>query len=133
MAYAWKPQLNYDTKDYWEGCARKELIIARCQDCKYWIHPPKALCPVCWSDNIGREKASGEATIFTFTVMPPRGEGGRTNVTVWAELAEQARLFLIGDLEEGYVEGIEIGDPLNLVWVDFHGSVVLGFRRKTSK
>jgi len=131
MAYAWKPQLNYDTKDYWEGCERKELIIARCGDCKHWIHPPKAVCPACWSDNIGHEKASGEATIFTFTVMPPRGEGKNASVTIWGELAEQKQLLLIADLDGGYEDGIEIGDKLELVWVDFHGFTVPGFRRVT--
>ena len=133
MAYSWKPQLNYDTAAYWEGCARKELIITRCQDCKYWIHPPKALCPSCWSDNIGHEKANGAATIYTFTVMPPRGEAKNSSVTIWGELAEQEHLFLIADLEGGFVEGVEIGDPIKLSWVDFHGSTVPGFRKVTNK
>jgi uncharacterized OB-fold protein len=143
MAYSWKPQLNYDTAAYWDGCTRKELMIARCEDCKYWIHPPKALCPSCWSDNIGHEKASGKGSIFSFTVMPsttdrrmslpPLGESNNSNVTVWAELDEQQRLFLVGDLQGGYVEGVEIGDRVETVWVDFHGSTVPGFRRVNDK
>ena len=63
-------RIDHDTLSYWEGLRERKLTLTRCGDCQQWIHPPKACCPICWSDNIGHEQPSGEATLFSYLVQP---------------------------------------------------------------
>ena len=79
-------RIDHDTLSYWEGLRERKLTLTRCGDCQQWIHPPKACCPICWSDNIGHEQPSGEATLFSYLVQPiapavhldhGQGAGGR--------------------------------------------------------
>ena len=125
MQAEWSPRVDYDTQAYWEGCERQELIIARCRDCSLWLHPPHAVCPECWSDNIGREPVSGDASIYSFTVTPGARRPGHTvAITVWAELAEQERLIIVADLEPCDAASVAIGMPLQLTWGQ-HGTATI--------
>jgi hypothetical protein len=127
---AWKPHVYHDTRKYWEGCARKELWIARCQDCGWWLHPPRGVCPKCWSDNIGHEQVSGRAKVFTYIVLgKDRPGAGGARVTLWAELVEQPRLIVVADRIGGDEENLAIGDDLVLDWRDHMGFPVPVFRR----
>ena len=41
------PAIDRDNSAYWTGGARGELLIARCADCRYYVHPPTGFCPRC--------------------------------------------------------------------------------------
>ena len=62
------PKLTDWNRDFWTGGARDELRFWRCQDCKFYIHPPQPLCPTCLSKNMKTEAVSGRATVATFSV-----------------------------------------------------------------
>ena len=123
-------RINHDTAAYWDGCRAKRLVIARCENCARWIHPPAAICPGCWSDSIGHHAVSGEARVYSFTVTP-RSTGQEPAVTVWAELVEQSRLIVIGELDGGGAARIAIGDPLAVAWTEEPDGPVPAFRLKS--
>ncbi len=110
----WKPTVYHDTVAYWAGCERRELVIARCRSCETWIHPPRAMCPNCWSDDIGHFPVSGRATVYSYAAVPVPGPYGATT-TLWAELEEQARLIVVADLDPASPD-IGVGDRLVLDW-----------------
>lgn len=62
------PPVNPETKPFWEACADGKLLIGRCAACGEAHYYPRALCPFCFSDTV-LEQASGEGTIYTFSVM----------------------------------------------------------------
>lgn len=130
MTEQWSPAANYDTQQYWMGCADQKLIIARCQDCQYWIHPPRGICPQCWSDDIGHETSDGQATVYSYVVLPAsrQGAGESDRITVWAELDVQERLIVVADLIGSLPENVAIGAPLELAWTDYRGHPVPAFR-----
>ena len=128
----WAPTVYHDTKPYWDGCLRRQLIIARCADCRTWHHPPNAVCPICWSDNVVHEQASGKATVFSFTVTPAeRTAGGQASIQVWAELAEQKDLLFVAEIEGSPPDDIAIDDPLELAWRVVGETPVPVFRKGT--
>jgi len=134
MADPWKPTANHDTKHYWAGCERRELVLARCEECRQWIHPPRGVCPRCWSDRIAHEAISGRGRVYSFVVLPAARQGpdAQDKVTVWAELEEQERLIVVADLapsERGFE--IMIGDRLELTWGEHRGAAVPNFRKET--
>jgi uncharacterized protein len=62
------PALNADTRAYWTGGERGELLIYRCRHCDYFVHPPVPYCPECESRDVGPYPVSGRGTVTTFTV-----------------------------------------------------------------
>ena len=120
-------RIDFDTFPYWEGCRHKKLLILRCLDCGFWIHPPLAVCSSCWSEKIEAQEVSGKAGVYSFTVTP-LPERASSFVTVWAELREQERLIVIGQLIGANSANIEIGDPLVLDWVGLGDHFVPAFR-----
>jgi uncharacterized protein len=131
MAEPWKPMANHDTQRYWAGCEARELLIARCDDCGFWIHPPKGVCSKCWSGNIGRHPVSGEATVFSFVALPAarQAPGASDRVTVWGELVEQPRLLVVADLAAGEPSDLAIGALLQTTWGEYQGFPVPNFKR----
>lgn len=56
------------TRPFWDGCARHELLIQRCDACGAAVFYPRALCPACGSASLTWEPASGGATLYSYTV-----------------------------------------------------------------
>jgi hypothetical protein len=123
-------RIDYDTAAYWEGAARNVLVIARCEDCKFWIHPPRAVCPKCWSDHIGREEVSGRSRVYSYTIEPD-AQGGRA-VMAWVELEQQERLIVLAPLEGCQSDEVYIDLPLAVAWKDFDGVIAPVFVPRAS-
>jgi len=62
------PMPSEDSKPFWEGCQRQELLLQRCDDCGFHRFPPSVLCPRCMSMNSQWVKASGKAKVFSWEV-----------------------------------------------------------------
>jgi len=62
------PAADGETRAYWEGAARGELVLQRCGACGTVQHRPRALCVSCLSDAIEHFVASGRGRLHTFTV-----------------------------------------------------------------
>lgn len=115
MSDVWPSRLDRDTAPYWEGLAKRELVLARCQDCSHWIHPPRACCPACWSDNVGHDTPSGRATLYSYLVQPI-APGETPAVVGWAELEEQERLLIVAPIADVTADDVRIGAALTLDW-----------------
>ena len=62
------PSPDAVTQFFWDGVARHELWIQRCQNCRHYLHYPKTLCRYCQSDDLAGEQVSGRATLYTWTI-----------------------------------------------------------------
>jgi uncharacterized protein len=62
------PKLDSVNRPFWTGGAEGKLMIARCQDCGTYLHPPQPVCRHCLSERIAAEAVPGTATVETFTV-----------------------------------------------------------------
>jgi len=63
------PLPNPETKAYWDAAAAGKLMIGKCQACGETHFYPRAICPFCFSDRTLLQEASGNATIYTYSVM----------------------------------------------------------------
>ena len=67
------PVVTAGDKPYFDACASGTLLIRQCNACAAWHHYPRAICPVCLSDDVRWSKAAGTGEIYTFSVTrPPR-------------------------------------------------------------
>ena len=62
------PRVDDSNRHYWTGGEHGELRLSRCQSCRYWIHPPIAVCPRCLGREIAPEVTTGTGTVATFTI-----------------------------------------------------------------
>jgi uncharacterized OB-fold protein len=55
--------------EFWRAAARQEFLIPQCADCgeAHWF--PRPTCPFCRSGSIRWKRASGRATLHTYTVL----------------------------------------------------------------
>ncbi|WP_329121156.1 Zn-ribbon domain-containing OB-fold protein [Streptomyces sp. NBC_01465] len=91
------PEADAFTEPYWAAAREGHLLIRRCGDCGRAHHYPREFCPYCWSERVEWERASGRATLYTWSVvhrndLPPFGEKV-PYVAAVVDLAEGPRLM----------------------------------------
>lgn len=62
------PEIDDETRFFWEGVEQGKLMLLRCDDCKYYVHFPRPICPKCLSTDLSPHEVSGRGTLFTYTV-----------------------------------------------------------------
>jgi uncharacterized OB-fold protein len=128
------PDLDDDSRGFWEGCARGELRVQRCAACGHRQFPPRQQCPACASFDLGWEVVSGRGTVWSFVVphpplLPAYAERAPYNVIVVA-LEEDPRLRMVGNMVAGPGEAIDSVDPATIVIGD---AVTVTFDRLTDE
>ena len=113
-----QPSANEETRAYWEGATRGELVLQRCRACGRVQHRPRALCVSCLSDAIEHFVASGRGRVYTFTVTHQNGARGFREalpyVLAYVELDEGPRVGLCAHYRErGAVAGVAIVETLS--------------------
>ena len=90
------PAIEPDSEACWTACREGRLEMARCRDCRWFIHPARPVCPRCRSRDVAPEALSGLATVVTYTVNHQRWMPGLEVPYVIAivELVEQRELRL---------------------------------------
>lgn len=112
------PILDEMNRGFWTAGRDKELRLRRCPQCRYWVHPPRPICPRCWQRDLPWETTCGRATLYTYTV----------NHRVWnpdvvvpyviglVELPEQTGLRLTTNIVHCGAEDLYIGMPLRVTF-----------------
>jgi hypothetical protein len=63
------PAPDEESRPFFEGARRHELMLMRCAACGAWRLPARPRCPDCWSTETKWEKASGRATLYSYGIM----------------------------------------------------------------
>lgn len=113
-----KPAADWETRAFWEGTGRHELVLQRCRGCQTVQFRPRALCAGCLSDDIEHFIATGRGTVYTFTVtyqnQLPAFREACPYVLAYVQLEEGPQLMT--NIVGCDPETVEIGMP---VVVDF--------------
>jgi uncharacterized OB-fold protein len=112
-----RPGLHRDSRFFWEGVRRGELLIQRCTGCGRLRHPPSPMCPACRSLASDAVKASGRGAVYSFCKPhEPRLPGfDPGHVVVLVELAEGTRL--VSNLVGIDPAAVYIGLPVEVEFV----------------
>ena len=93
------------TDPFFDGTARDELMIKRCEPCDRWFGPDATGCPGCGADELGWARACGDASLVTWTITHGRDPDDEPAFLALVELAEgpwlHARLDGVTGLREG--------------------------------
>ncbi len=58
-----------DDEPWFAATARGVLLLRHCDDCGELHFPPRPICPHCFSDRTAFRESSGNATIYSFSIL----------------------------------------------------------------
>lgn len=64
-----RPAVDWESRAYWEGAGRGELVLQRCRACGVVQHRPRGVCASCLSGEIEHFVASGLGRVYTFSIV----------------------------------------------------------------
>ena len=81
---------------FWRGIAADELLLERCRRCAAVVWYPRGFCPSCGGSDVTLVPASGDGTVYSFSVVH-RGAGEYRGcepyVVAYVELEEGPRIL----------------------------------------
>jgi uncharacterized OB-fold protein len=110
------PQINSETKPFWDATAQNKLMLVRCSACQTVIWYPRAFCPECNSFDVTWFEASGRGTIYSFAVNR-RGQGDYRDlkyVVAYVELEEGPRMLT--NIVDCDTDALEVGQAVQVVF-----------------
>jgi uncharacterized OB-fold protein len=60
-------QPSPETKGFWEGVSRHELLLKWCSDCQRAHHPKRIVCTGCGSADLSWQRSSGRGKVYSFS------------------------------------------------------------------
>ena len=128
------PEITPESRGFWEGCKRHELLIQRCRECGTFRHYPRLMCPNCGSWDTEWFRVSGKGRVYTWTLaVQPFHPGFAEDVpyaAVVVELDEGVRM--VANIIDTNPEDLYIGMPLEVVFDDVTEEVTLPRFRRSS-
>jgi uncharacterized OB-fold protein len=106
------PRANAETMKFWAAAQERKLLYGYCNACHQTHYYPRTLCPHCFSDETQWKVASGNAVVYTYSIMYRSPTG--PYVIAYVTLAEGPSILT--NLIDCDFERIKIGAPVRLVW-----------------
>ena len=118
------PAPDPESKAFWTGGARGELLIMQCRECATFIHPPRQVCRTCLSENVAPQAVSGMGTVETFTINRQKWLPALEVPYVIARVSLDGvpGVILTTNIVGCPVDAVDIGDRVRVVFED-HGEV----------
>ena len=105
------PPVTAETKPFWDAAAKGQLLLKKCLACGEVHFYPRSICPFCHSDRTEWLPASGQGTIYTFSVMRRAPEPYAIGYVALAEGPKMMTNFVDCSLD-----ALKIGQRVKLVW-----------------
>ena len=119
-----------ETQPFWDGCNQGILRINRCNACNDAYFPPSPICSHCSSTDVEFFDASGEATLYSYTIQqkPPDlwGTQGPRSVALVKLLEGPMLTSSIINCEQT-PETLRLDMPLQATFTSFGETTVLCF------
>lgn len=87
------PVPDADSEAFWEGLRQGVLLYQRCAACGHAQLYFRAMCRACWSRSLEAVPASGQGTVYSFTIVHQVGRPALD--------AETPFTLVLVDLDEG--------------------------------
>ena len=106
---------SWETRGFWEGAGREELVLQRCASCGLVQHRPRGVCAHCLeSESLEHFAASGRGTVYSYTVTEQNQAKGFAEacpyVMAYVTLEEGPRLLTV--ITDCDPDSVDIGMPV---------------------
>jgi uncharacterized OB-fold protein len=115
------PTPTAESRAFWTGGERGELMIYRCRACTHFFHPPGPACWRCRSTDVSPEPVSGRAKVAAYTVNRQPWIPGLEPpyVVAMVELDEEPDVRLITNVVDASEDQIRVGLPVEVFFEDW--------------
>lgn len=112
------PVINQDSRPFWTGGRLGQLLIARCDECLYFVHPPVPFCPRSESRQVSPVPVSGRGRVLSFSINHKAWIPGLPSRYVLAliELAEQPDVRLVSNIVGCAPEEVSFGMEVEVLF-----------------
>ena len=119
-------RIDHDNLAYYQGLLNQQLLLNRCDECAHWHHPPRPVCPKCWSSSVSATEVAGDGFVALVTILRQGGKRPGVDYTdghplVAIELDEQPGLRVTGTIINSAPSEIAVGDRVRVIWRDIEG------------
>ncbi|MBV8889053.1 MAG: Zn-ribbon domain-containing OB-fold protein [Alphaproteobacteria bacterium] len=105
------PQPSPETRHFWDAAAEGKLLYKKCATCGQPHFYPRPLCPFCFSDRTEWQEASGQGTIYTYSVMR---RAPVPYAIAYVTLAEGPTMMT--NIVDCDLDGLKVGQAVKLVF-----------------
>lgn len=110
------PNVNPETKLFWDGAAAGKLLLKKCAACGQVHYYPRALCPFCFSDRTEWIQSTGRGEIHSYSVMRRVAE---PYAIAYVTLEEG--VSMLTNLADCDLDAIRIGQKVHVVFKPTEG------------
>jgi uncharacterized OB-fold protein len=116
------PEISEENQPFWDGLRRKQFLAPRCTECGNFCWIPYPACRTCLSTDLEWVPLSGQATIYSYSIVH-RGPGAFADdvpyVLVLAEMQERPRpMLVLAQLTDYALDEVRIGLPVEVAYTD---------------
>ena len=112
------PESDELWQPFFDGARNGTLMVQRCQACESHLAPGTARCTECWSESLAWVQASGQGTLFSYSIVHHIGHPGFRDevpyVIAVVELEEGPRLDT--NIVRGDDTELKVGIPVEVVF-----------------
>lgn len=125
--------VNHDSAAHFRGRLERRLLINRCAECGRWHHPPRSLCPGCWSTSVEPTEVSGLGVIHLLVLLhqgpaAPGVDYSAPHPVAVVELDEQPGLRFTSTVVGTEPHALHVGHRVRLAWTERGGVPMPVFR-----
>jgi hypothetical protein len=116
--------IDHDNKDFYRGWIDHRLMMNRCGSCGIWHHPPRPVCPECWSRDVTPTEVSGQGIVHLLIWLHqgppvPGVDYSKPHPVATVDLAEGIRFT--STIVNCPTEEMRIEMPVRLCWIERYG------------
>lgn len=117
------PLVDEVNEFFWRSGADGKLRFLRCDECRWYLHPPGPICPTCRSRSLAPEPVSGRGTVYSYTINEHPWYPGQElpYVVAIVDFPEQAGLRLTTNIVGCPPERMRIGLPVRVTFAERDG------------
>jgi uncharacterized OB-fold protein len=116
------PEISDLNRPFWDGLRAHEFRVPRCRDCGHYNWLPYPACRSCLSERQAWTVVSGDATVYSFTIVhrgPGAFDADVPYVLALGQLTEAPRRCnVLATLVGAAPEEVHIGMPVSIGYVE---------------
>ena len=121
LKYFYDPVAESFEEGFWEAVKQKRLVFQRCKECGEFLHPPRPMCHKCHSYDLEWVESTGKGKIYSWVVFTREVHPlYRVPFEVVVVEMEEKGVRFISNMAEGNPEDLNIGMPVEVVFVDIN-------------
>jgi uncharacterized OB-fold protein len=110
------PLSNPEIEHFWREASQGRFIIPFCEACARAHWYPRSLCPFCFSDRVVWRPASGQGTLYTYSITRLSDP---VYVIAYVTLAEGPTMMT--NIVDCDLDALAVGKPVQLVFKPSEG------------